>query len=447
MLVNNGVPANGITFNKDGVTPTYTVTLKHGTTTYTSTNNPANLDLSNTVTHTIHYVYSAGGQAQPDNVQKLTFTRTATKDNVTGTITYSNWGPATGTFSSVPTPTITGYTPSATSSTAVTGVTSSSADSSQTITYTPDQESATVTFIDQTTDKTIKNVTLTGAFNSTSNYSPASEIAALEKAGYQLVSNNYPTTGVKFDEAGQAQHFTITLKHTYTTETPTSNPDGLNLTHDVVETINYVYANGKQAAPTKTTTIAFTRTATKDNVTGKIIGYSAWQTNGNDSFPAVASPTITGYTPDKSNIAAVYHLTGQSSDITTTVTYTANQEKAVVQYIDDTTGKVIATDNLSGTYGTDSTYDPQSEIKKYEQAGYQFVSSDYPQDGNIFDQNGKVQTYQIHLKETTTTFTPKNNPQSLDLTDTVIQTIKYQFTDGKQAASTKKASITRSARL
>ena len=442
VLVNNGVPANGITFNKDGVTPTYTVTLKHGTTTYTSTNNPANLDLSNTVTHTIHYVYSTGGQAQPDNTQKLTFTRTATKDNVTGIITYSNWGPATGTFSSMPTPTITGYTPSATSSTAITGVVASSADSSQTITYTPDQESATVTFIDQTTDKTIKNVTLTGAFNSTSNYSPSSEIAALEKAGYQLVSNNYPTTGVKFDEAGQAQHFTITLKHTYTTETPTSNPDGLNLAHNVVETINYVYADGKQAAPTKTVTVTFTRTATKDNVTGKIIGYSAWQTNGNDSFPAVASPQITGYTPDKSSVAAVYHLTGQSPNVTTTVTYTANQEKAVVQYIDDTTGKMIATDNLSGAYGTDAAYQPENEIKKYEQAGYQFVSSDYPQDGNVFDQSGKVQTYQIHLKETTTTFTPNNNPQSLDLTDTVIQTIKYQFTDGKQAASTKKASIT-----
>ena len=442
VLVNNGVPANGITFNKDGVTPTYTVTLKHGTTTYTSTNNPENLDLSNTVTHTIHYVYSKGGQAQPDNVQKLTFTRTATKDNVTGTITYGNWGPASGTFNSVTTPSITGYTPSATSSAQVTGITASSADSSQTITYTPDQESATVTFIDQTTDKVIKNVILTGGFNSTSNYSPASEIAALEKAGYQLVSNNYPATGVKFDEAGQAQHFTITLKHTYTTETPTSNPDGLNLTHNVVETINYVYANGKQAAPTKTTTVAFTRTATKDNVTGKIIGYSAWQTTGNDSFPAVASPTITGYTPDKSSVAAVYHLTGQSPNVTTTVTYTANQEKAVVQYIDDTTGKVIATDNLSGTYGTDSTYDPQSEIKKYEQAGYQFVSSNYPQDGNVFDQNGKVQTYQIHLKETTTTFTPKNNPQSLNLADTVTQTIKYQFTNGQQAASSKKASIT-----
>ena len=442
VLVNNGVPANGITFNKDGVTPTYTVTLKHGTTTYTSTNNPENLDLSNTVTHTIHYVYSKGGQAQPDNVQKLTFTRTATKDNVTGTITYGNWGPASGTFNSVTTPSITGYTPSATSSAQVTGITASSADSSQTITYTPDQESATVTFIDQTTDKVIKNVILTGGFNSTSNYSPASEIAALEKAGYQLVSNNYPATGVKFDEAGQVQHFTITLKHTYTTETPTSNPDGLNLTHNVVETINYVYANGKQAAPTKTTTVAFTRTATKDNVTGKIIGYSAWQTTGNDSFPAVASPTITGYTPDKSSVAAVYHLTGQSPNVTTTVTYTANQEKAVVQYIDDTTGKVIATDNLSGTYGTDSTYDPQSEIKKYEQAGYQFVSSNYPQDGNVFDQNGKVQTYQIHLKETTTTFTPKNNPQSLNLADTVTQTIKYQFTNGQQAASSKKASIT-----
>src|SRR5699024_3638823 len=173
VLVNNGIPANGITFSQDGVTPTYTVTLKHGTTTYTSTNDPAGLDLSNTVTHTVHYVYSTGGQAQPDNTQKITFTRTATKDNVTGTITYSNWGPASGTFSSVTTPTIAGYTPSATSSTAVSGVTATSANSSQTITYTPDQESATVTYVDDTTNQTIKTVNLTGAFNSTSSYSTA----------------------------------------------------------------------------------------------------------------------------------------------------------------------------------------------------------------------------------------------------------------------------------
>src|SRR5699024_1108594 len=109
------------------------------------------LDLSNTVTHTVHYVYSTGGQAQPDNTQKITFTRTATKDNVTGTITYSNWGPASGTFSSVTTPTIAGYTPSATSSTAVSGVTATSANSSQTITYTPNEETATVTYVDDTT--------------------------------------------------------------------------------------------------------------------------------------------------------------------------------------------------------------------------------------------------------------------------------------------------------
>ena len=433
VLVNNGVPANGITFSQDGVTPTYTVTLKHGTTTYTSTNNPAGLDLSNTVTHTVHYVYSTGGQAQPDNTQKITFTRTATKDNVTGTITYSNWGPASGTFSSVTTPTIAGYTPSATSSTAVSGVTATSANSSQTITYTPNEETATVTYVDDTTNQTIKKVTLTGAFGSTSDYSTASEISALEKAGYQLVSNNYPNGGVKFDENGEVQHFTVHLKHTYTTETPTSNPDSLDLSNTVTQTIKYVYNTGKQAAPTKTTSITFTRTATKDNVTGKIVGYTNWTTTGSNSFPSVVSPTITGYTPNPPATAAVDNLTGTSANNVQTVTYSPNQEKATVTFVDETIGKTLQTVTLTGAYGTTDSYNPQSVIQQYEAQGYEVSSDNYPANGVDFDEDGKVQNFTIGLTHKTTQSTQAK---------TVTQTITYVYSNGKQAAPTKKSSIT-----
>ena len=433
VLVNNGVPANGITFSQDGVTPTYTVTLKHGTTTYTSTNNPAGLDLSNTVTHTVHYVYSTGGQAQPDNTQKITFTRTATKDNVTGTITYSNWGPASGTFSSVTTPTIAGYTPSATSSTAVSGVTVTSANSSQTITYTPNEETATVTYVDDTTNQTIKKVTLTGAFGSTSDYSTASEISTLEKAGYQLVSNNYPNGGVKFDENGEVQHFTVHLKHTYTTETPTNNPDGLDLSNTVTQTIKYVYNTGKQAAPTKTTSITFTRTATKDNVTGKIVGYTNWTTTGSNSFPSVVSPTITGYTPNPPATTAVDNLTGTSANNVQTVTYSPNQEKATVTFVDETTGKTLQTVTLMGAYGTTDSYNPQSVIQQYEAQGYEVSSDNYPANGVDFDEDGKVQNFTIGLTHKTTQSTQAK---------TVTQTITYVYSDGKQAAPTKKSSIT-----
>ena len=433
VLVNNGVPANGITFSQDGVTPTYTVTLKHGTTTYTSTNNPAGLDLSNTVTHTVHYVYSTGGQAQPDNTQKITFTRTATKDNVTGTITYSNWGPASGTFSSVTTPTIAGYTPSATSSTAVSGVTATSANSSQTITYTPNEETATVTYVDDTTNQTIKTVTLTGAFGSTSDYSTASEISTLEKAGYQLVSNNYPNGGVKFDENGEVQHFTVHLKHTYTTETPTSNPDGLDLSNTVTQTIKYVYNTGKQAAPTKTTSITFTRTATKDNVTGKIVSYTNWTTAGSNSFPSVVSPTITGYTPNPAATTAVDNLTGTSANNVQTVTYSPNQEKATVTFVDETTGKTLQTVTLTGTYGTTDSYNPQSVIQQYEAQGYEVSSDNYPANGVDFDEDGKVQNFTIGLTHKTTQSTQAK---------TVTQTITYVYSNGKQAAPTKTSSIT-----
>ena len=433
VLVNNGVPANGITFSQDGVTPTYTVTLKHGTTTYTSTNNPAGLDLSNTVTHTVHYVYSTGGQAQPDNTQKITFTRTATKDNVTGTITYSNWGPASGTFSSVTTPAIAGYTPSATSSTAVSGVTATSANSSQTITYTPNEETATVTYVDDTTNQTIKTVTLTGAFGSTSDYSTASEISTLEKAGYQLVSNNYPNGGVKFDENGEVQHFTVHLKHTYTTETPTNNPDGLDLNNTVTQTIKYVYNTGKQAAPTKTTSITFTRTATKDNVTGKIVGYTNWTTTGSNSFPSVVSPTITGYTPNPPATTAVDNLTGTSANNVQTVTYSPNQEKATVTFVDETTGKTLQTVTLTGAYGTTDSYNPQSVIQQYEAQGYEVSSDNYPANGVDFDEDGKVQNFTIGLTHKTTQSTQAK---------TVTQTITYVYSNGKQAAPTKKSSIT-----
>ena len=434
VLVNNGVPTSGITFSQDGVTPTYTVTLKHGTTTYTSTNNPNNLDLSNTVTHTIHYVYSTGGQAQPDNTQKITFTRTATKDNVTGTITYSNWGPSSGTFSSVATPTMVGYTASAASSTPVSNVTATSANSSQTITYTPDQESATVTYVDDTTNQTIKTVNLTGAFNSTSSYSTADEISALEKAGYQLVSSNYPDGGVKFDENGEVQHFTVHLKHTYTIETPTSNPDGLDLSNTVTQTIKYVYSNtNKQAASPKVTSITFTRTATKDNVTGKIVGYSNWTTTGSNSFPSVVSPTITGYTPNPTATTAVDNLTGTSPNNVQTVIYSPNKETATVTFVDETTGKTLQTVTLTGAYGTTDSYNPQSVIQQYEAKGYEVASDNYPTNGVNFDEDGVVQKFVIGLIHTTS--------QSVE-SKTVTQTINYVYSNGKQAASPKKTSIT-----
>ena len=60
-------------------------------------------------TETIHYVYSDGSKAQADYVETVTLTRTGSKDEVTGEITWGPW--STAIFPAVTSPVIDGYTP------------------------------------------------------------------------------------------------------------------------------------------------------------------------------------------------------------------------------------------------------------------------------------------------------------------------------------------------
>ena len=60
-------------------------------------------------TETIHYVYSDGSKAQADHVETVTLTRTGSKDEVTGEITWGPW--STATFPAVTSPVIAEYTP------------------------------------------------------------------------------------------------------------------------------------------------------------------------------------------------------------------------------------------------------------------------------------------------------------------------------------------------
>ena len=452
-LESNNYPTNGEVFNDDGHQNVYTIKLVEGTTQYTPSDNPKGLELTHTVTQTIHYKYADGTQAKPDHTASITFNRTATENNVTHVITYSPWT-NTGTtdeFEPVTTPAITGYTPSAAASAAVDDVTAATPDNVQTITYTPNQEKITVTYVDETTGKQLHVDTLNGAYNTTSSYSPDTEIAALEKEGYVLDKNGYPQGGAKFDVDGKVLNYTITFKHGTTTETPESNPDKLTLTKTVTRTITYTYAGtDKQAAKPVTQTVTFTRTATKDNVTGDIT-YSDWTPSGSTTDAAVPSPKITGYTPSEAEVPAAT-ISATDSDSTVNVTYTANKESATVTYVDATTGKTLQTDDVTGTYGSTSDYSPNATIQKYEDEGYKLESSDFPSGGITFnkDGNGPTYTYTIKLVHNITTDSPASNADKIkNLTDTVIRKIIYQYTNGKKAANAKTETIkfTRTASL
>ena len=95
------------------------------------------LGLIEEVTHTVHYKLEDGSDAGiADNVQKVTFTRTAKIDSVTGaTLEYGKWTPETKEFTAVTTPAKDGYIASAKTSTANANVGATDKDTEETIIY------------------------------------------------------------------------------------------------------------------------------------------------------------------------------------------------------------------------------------------------------------------------------------------------------------------------
>ncbi|MCT3039335.1 hypothetical protein EFS27_08805, partial [Leuconostoc mesenteroides] len=64
----------------------------------------------------------------------------------------------------------------------------------------------------------------------------------------------------------------------------------------------------------------------------------------------------------------------------TIITYTADQQKGSVSYVDDTTRKTLKTDPISGTTGSKSSYSTSGNIADYKKHGYELVTDGYPAD-------------------------------------------------------------------
>ncbi|MCM6793761.1 mucin-binding protein, partial [Pediococcus pentosaceus] len=85
----------------------------------------------------------------------------------------------------------------------------------------------------------------------------------------------------------------------------------------VTETIHYQGA-GNQTPADNTAQVTFTRQVSTDTVTGEKT-YGSW--SADQSFAAVTSPVIKGYTPDQAEIGA-QTVSGDASDLDFTVIYT-----------------------------------------------------------------------------------------------------------------------------
>nr|WP_223322096.1 LPXTG cell wall anchor domain-containing protein [Leuconostoc mesenteroides] len=396
-----------------------------------------------------------------------------------------------------------------------------------TITYTADTQKGSVSYVDDTTGKTLKTDSISGTTGSKSSYSTSGNIADYKKHGYELVTDGYPAD-LTFDNNDTTdQNFTVHLKHQLTPVNPTDpqtpgapiNPDEpngpkwpsrTNYDKTVNETVRYVDQHGHVVAKPHTDSVNFTRTVVVDNVTGEVItsgaGTKAWTaTNGDTTFDAVVSPVVTGSVADKAQIAAVTDLNADSANVTetvtytkvgslvpsssdghfprvptvvypndpsdatkvtpagvqtvpgytahdpeghvltpgssyqpsdptkdTTITYTADTQKGSVSYVDDTTGKTLKTDSISGTTGSKSSYSTSGNIADYKKHGYELVTDGYPADLTFDNNDTTDQNFTVHLKH--------QNIQSTEA-KTVTETIHYQGA-GNQTPADNTAQVT-----
>lgn len=113
-------------------------------------------------------------------------------------------------------------------------------------------------------------------------------------------------------------------------------PEIVTKTHQVKETIHYVYSDGRTAAPDKVlTSITLKQTGYKNPFTGEI----TWNTSATDTLNSVDSPEITGYIADKLTVPS-YVVTMDSPNKEVTVTYDANNGTQTIIYQDEEGSKV-----------------------------------------------------------------------------------------------------------
>ena len=289
-------------------------------------------------------------------------------------ITYGQWTPKAGNatgitltpeevakdnkFNNVPSPTVAGYTPDKVAVDATTEIDAEAADYTVEVLYTPEEQRATVKFVEVDPTNTDKVITpgladpiavtgkSEGAYPTTTATSVTDKIAELVKKGYELVDNGFVSTD-KFDkDAAVDQEYVVKFKAKVvdipsfdptkpsSNENPKptpgvtpidpSNPNGpkwtealinaVKVQEEVTRTIKYVYEDGTPVAESDLTSVAdkkvktlkFTRSGKINVATGEIT-YGDW--SADQSFEAVTSPTLEKYT------AAVAGVTPAVADV------------------------------------------------------------------------------------------------------------------------------------
>ena len=427
--------------NDDKTDQTYTVIFKHHRENVDPNHSSADgTKGTKTLTETVRYKYANGAKAAEDQTAQVTFTRNGVLDDVTGIVAWGKWNEASQSYKALTSPTIAGYTPS---ETVVKRSSNSDAEQGPTVTviYTADAQKVHVQYIDGETDKLLRQDNLDGYTDETIPYSTAEGIKKFEGDGYELFKDNFPA-GEKFDNDDKTdQTYTVIFKHHRENVDPNhSSADGTKGTKTLTETVHYKYANGTKAAEDQTAQVTFTRNGVLDDVTG-IVAWGKWN-EASQSYKALTSPTIAGYTPSETVVKRSSNSDAEQGP-TLTVIYTADAQKVHVQYIDGETDKLLRQDDLDGYTDETIPYSTAEGIKKFEGDGYELFKDNFPA-GEKFDNDDKNdQTYTVIFKHHRENVDPNHSSaDGTKGTKTLTETVHYKYADGTKAAEDQTAQVT-----
>ena len=308
-------------------------------------------------------------------------------------------------------------------------------------------------------------------------YSTNEKVSSYRRRGFELVSDGfYDAANKNFDfDASVDQEFTVVLRERIEPidpDKPTPTPDqpvdpkdpdtpkwpdpvkDVVNKDDVTRTVKYVYEDGSKAKEDVSETLRFKRFAYVNLVTGHI-DYRPWTTT-DDTFDAVTSPVIKGYTADKLVVPAVSGVQAGAADTVEVVTYVKDAQKAIIKYVNEKGNVELSRDAVAGKSGEAIDYSTVAKISSYKRQGYELVNDGFTNSVNKnFDFDASVdQEFVVTLRERIEPIDPDkptptpdkpvdpNDPDTPKWPDpvkdivnkeTVTRTIHYVYEDGSKA--------------
>ena len=281
------------------------------------------------VTRTIKFVDQNGKQIYHDVAQhSIEFTRSGFEDPFTHKIAWAEI-PGNDTLPPCQVPKINGYTPD-TSQVAQAVVKFGDKDTIVTVTYAADKQQAKLRFYDDTAKKFIDAAPVLDASGKTDGQVGFTIPNSYDFSKYNFVNVTKGADPESTDQLAGADLSAVQYGK-YDTDDKKDQVFVAHFTHKIKainekvtvnETIHYVYEDGSKAHDDyQATPLVFTKTGTKDLVTGE--EKATWTKS--QKFAEVASPEIPGYTPDQAVVPAVEVAHGDN-DVVRTVTYSKNIE-------------------------------------------------------------------------------------------------------------------------